>query len=215
MAHGGDEGHIPINRQRILESGFDYIALGHIHKPHFLAKNRAAYAGALEPLEINDSGEHGYIAGAYERGEIKTQFVPFACRQYIRLDLESDRSSTDFFMREQLERSIKKYGEHNIYKVRIGGFRDPDICYPIGQYLSFGNILDITDETEPDYDFEALCRAHGSDVVGRYIAKLLDEEKRMPATEQTGNPVSQQNNRNIRKKALYYGVRAMMSGRWE
>lgn len=215
LAHGGDESHIPINRRRILESGFDYIALGHIHKPHFLADNRAAYAGALEPLEINDSGAHGYIIGEYGRGKVQAKFVPFACRQYIQLDLESDRSSTDFFMREQLERSIKQYGEHNIYKVRIGGFRDPDICYHIGQYLSVGNILDIMDETEPDYDFATLRRVHGSDVVGRYIEKLLDEGKRTSPAKQPGNYAAQQNNRDIRKKALYYGVRAMMSDRQE
>ena len=33
LAHGGDEKNIPINRRKLLESGFDYIALGHIHKP--------------------------------------------------------------------------------------------------------------------------------------------------------------------------------------
>ena len=33
LAHGGDEKHIPINFRQMAEAGFDYCALGHIHKP--------------------------------------------------------------------------------------------------------------------------------------------------------------------------------------
>ena len=33
VAHGGDEKHIPINKKRVAMSGFDYVAMGHIHKP--------------------------------------------------------------------------------------------------------------------------------------------------------------------------------------
>ena len=33
VAHGGDEKHIPISKKRVAMSGFDYVALGHIHKP--------------------------------------------------------------------------------------------------------------------------------------------------------------------------------------
>lgn len=222
LAHGGDDRHIPIDKCRLQESGFDYIALGHIHKPQFLAEGCAAYAGALEPLEMNDTGEHGYITGEYSRGKIRAEFVPFACREYMELKLQSDRQSTDFSMREQLEESIKRHGEHNIYKVRICGFRDPDIRYQTGQYLVLGNILEVSDETELDYDFEVLRRAHGRDVVGRYIGKLLNtpDEEGMVSAEQPADGYEGWNGENqtvqcsseIRKKALYYGVWAMLSG---
>lgn len=33
LAHGGDSSHIPINQEKLRQAGFDYIALGHIHKP--------------------------------------------------------------------------------------------------------------------------------------------------------------------------------------
>ena len=33
LAHGGDQNHIPIDMRALASSGFDYIALGHIHKP--------------------------------------------------------------------------------------------------------------------------------------------------------------------------------------
>ena len=61
--HGGDDRHIPFNRQRLENSGFEYVALGHIHKPQVLKKDRVIYAGALEPVDRNDTGRHGFIKG--------------------------------------------------------------------------------------------------------------------------------------------------------
>ena len=33
LAHGGDEKHIPFRKNELLKLGYDYIALGHVHKP--------------------------------------------------------------------------------------------------------------------------------------------------------------------------------------
>ena len=68
LAHGGDAKHIPMNIKSIAASGFDYIALGHIHKPQILIRDNVAYAGALEPVDRNDLGDHGYIEGHLENG---------------------------------------------------------------------------------------------------------------------------------------------------
>ena len=54
LAHGGDEKHCPFRVKKLEESGFDYIALGHIHRPQALMKDRIIYAGALEPIDRND-----------------------------------------------------------------------------------------------------------------------------------------------------------------
>ena len=70
-AHGGDAKHIPMNIKSIAASGFDYIALGHIHKPQILIRDNAAYAGALEPVDRNDLGDHGYIEGHLENGSLR------------------------------------------------------------------------------------------------------------------------------------------------
>ena len=61
LAHGGDEKHIPFRKNELLKLGYDYIALGHIHLPAELAKDRMYYAGSLEPTDKNDTGKHGYI----------------------------------------------------------------------------------------------------------------------------------------------------------
>lgn len=197
LAHGGDDQHIPIDKRKLLKSGFDYIALGHIHKPWCLAENRMAYAGALEPLDVNDTGAHGYILGEYRSGKVRTRFVPFASREYIHVEVESQNGSTDFSMREQLGKMIESYGKNHIYKVYLRGFRDPDIRYHTENWKELGNILEIVDETEPSYDFKELLRLHGDDVVGRYIKKLWEGEGAEKHT--------------VRQQALYYGIQAMLS----
>lgn len=193
LAHGGDEKHIPIDRRKLGASGFDYIALGHIHKPQILLADQMAYAGALEPLDRNDTGAHGFLSGTYDQGKIKLTFVPWAAREYIPLELTVDPGKTDFEMREQTARQIRRLGEKNLYKLRLTGFRDPDIVFDLGPYKALGNIVEAVDDTEPYYDLEKLKRLHGDDLIGRYIRRF--EGKALSPVE---------------KRALYLGLSAML-----
>ena len=59
LAHGGDDRHIPIDRRKLEGAGFDYIALGHIHKPQVLERDRIIYAGTPGAGGPNDTGPHG------------------------------------------------------------------------------------------------------------------------------------------------------------
>ena len=61
-AHGGDPSDIPIDWKELSRAGFDYIAMGHIHKPQDIADN-IRYSGSPEPLDKNENGIHGYIVG--------------------------------------------------------------------------------------------------------------------------------------------------------
>ncbi|MDO4344780.1 MAG: DNA repair exonuclease [Eubacteriales bacterium] len=210
LAHGGDAKHIPIDRKRLSQSGFDYIALGHIHKPQALAENRMIYAGALEPIDPNDTGEHGYILGEYRNGKIRTRFVPFAVRSYIHLTLHSDEDMTDSRMREILARKIAEYGSQNIYRVQLTGYRDPDVIFQTDAYGSFGNILEVDDATEPEYDFGELLARHETDVIGRYIQRLLPEETKV---KECGETLTKEERGNIRYRALCLGVQALKKRR--
>ena len=94
LAHGGDEKHIPFRKNELLKLGYDYIALGHIHLPAELAKDRMYYAGSLEPTDKNDTGKHGYIKGEIKNGRTRTEFIPFASREYVHMEVEAGREMT-------------------------------------------------------------------------------------------------------------------------
>ena len=169
LAHGGDDRHIPISPAALQNSGFDYIALGHIHKPQAVIKNLALYAGALEPVDKNDVGPHGFVRGEITKRGTTAMFVPFASREYIHLVLETDESMTNGSVQNSIREEICARGVENIYKIILRGMKDPDVKFT-PQYMDvYGNILEILDETYPAYDYEALYEKNKDNLIGRYI----------------------------------------------
>jgi DNA repair exonuclease SbcCD nuclease subunit len=52
--------YMPINIKAISDMGFDYIALGHIHKPRQV-NNRAYYCGSPDPLDLRKPASMEFI----------------------------------------------------------------------------------------------------------------------------------------------------------
>lgn len=169
LAHGGDEKHVPMDRGALEKSGFDYIALGHIHKPQALVKNRIIYSGALEPVDRNDMGPHGYVRGEILPRGVRTQWIPCARREYVYLEIEADEKDTSGSLRRKIYQYISEYGKENIYKIAVKGRRSADTVFDIKHMDEFGNIVEIVDETRPAYDFERLLRENSENLIGKYI----------------------------------------------
>ena len=169
LAHGGDERHIPVKREVLESSGFDYIAMGHIHKPQVLVENLVVYAGALEPVDKNDTGQHGYIRGEItERGTF-AEFIPAAAREYIHLVLRTNESMTNGSLKEYIRASIERRGVNHMYKFILRGLRDPAVEFDTGHMDIYGNILEVVDETRPAYDYHSLYEENRNNLIGRYI----------------------------------------------
>lgn len=180
LAHGGDEKHIPIRWEELERSGFSYVALGHIHKPAEIRKNHIAYAGALEPIDRNDTGEHGFIRGEIDSRGTRTQWVPFARRSYLRLTVTVDENQTSGSLARELKRAVDENGTENLYRVTLRGSRDADVVFDTDYMDAYGNILEILDETHPHYDFDRLEQENAGNLLGEYIRMfrhcLPDEE---------------------------------------
>ena len=172
LAHGGDEKHIPFDRRRLEQSGFDYIALGHIHKPQVFRKDQIIYAGALEPVDKNDTGKHGYVKGGITEEGVRAQWVPCACREYIHLEVTVGTEDTTGSIKKQMEKTINKYGNENIYKIVLMGKRNRDVFLDPERMKGEKNILEIIDRTSPAYDFERLYEENEDTILGRYIGRF-------------------------------------------
>ena len=177
LAHGGDEKHIPFRKNELAKRGYDYVALGHIHLPAELVKDQMYYAGSLEPTDKNDTGKHGYIKGEIKNGRTRIWFVPFACREYVHMEVKTERNMTGRELKEKITRSIQKRGVQNIYKIILRGFRDPDTIYEPGRMDTYGNIVEIVDETKPAYDYEKLKSLNIDNLLGQYIESLTDAKE--------------------------------------
>lgn len=197
LAHGGNEKDIPIDKNKLQGSGFEYIALGHIHKPHIFSE-RMAYSGSLEPLDKTETGKRGYILGEIDKtGEtsvVSIDFKPFSAREYVKLELPIHPGMTNGALSDVIRDRIKEYGKDNIYLLTFIGVRDADILFRKEDFKKLGNVIEVTDDTVPDYDFESLYRENQDNIIGLYIKRIK---------ESTGKE-------EVLNKALYYGMEALL-----
>ena len=174
LAHGGDEKHIPFNKNKLSNLGYDYVALGHIHRPAVIEENHIYYAGSLEPTDKNDIGIHGYVKGEITKKGVKAQFVPFASRQYIHMDVEIHEHMTGHEVKELVAQEIKRKGIENIYKVTLTGYSDTDILFDFANMDVYGNVIEFADHTVPAYDYEKLLSHNQDNLLGKYIESFKD-----------------------------------------
>lgn len=194
LAHGGDEKHIPISKKRVMMSDFDYVAMGHIHIPSIDEAHKMAYSGSLEPIDINDTGERGYILGTVDKDGIDMRFVPFAKRLYLDMDFTVAPTVTNMEIKSRLQDMIEDQGADNMYRVYFKGYRDPEFEIDEKMVKSVGLVTEVVDETVPDYDFADLYEENKDNILGMFIGKYLEKE-RMSSLE---------------KKTLYYGTKALL-----
>lgn len=177
LAHGGDEKHVPLRKEELLGLGYDYIALGHIHKPQQISPGRAAYAGALEPIDKNDTGMHGYISGEITPKGVETVFVPAASREYVHLTVPVRSDMTGHELKEEIKRRIGEKGEQHIYKIILTGQQDPEIVFDTESIDIFGNVIEVVDNTTYAYQFSKLREQNRENILGRFIESFSGSGK--------------------------------------
>ncbi|MBO4415377.1 MAG: DNA repair exonuclease [Lachnospiraceae bacterium] len=182
LGHGGEPTNIPIDWKRLERAGFDYAAMGHLHKPTDISE-RIRYAGSLEPLDKNETGQHGYIAGeiiaakceeknSSDRYILRSFRVNCAKRSYIKADIEVDCDDTYGMVRRKVMSVISSGGSQNYYVLRFSGEYDPDISLDLDGLDDLGFIAGITDETRPKLDFDRLAAENSGNVIGMFINRI-------------------------------------------
>lgn len=126
----------PISLKELISKGFDYVAIGHIHK------RDEFYPGSLISLGFDELGEHGFIFGEITKDSANTEFIKVDNREFIEKDINvSDMTSS--------EDIIEKLNEidtgNNLYKINLVGERSFNIDVNIK--LIQKNIIKIKDNT--------------------------------------------------------------------
>lgn len=214
LAHGGDEKNIPMNRKKMLESGFDYIALGHIHKPE-LIQERMAYSGSLEPMDRNETGARGYIKGEInidqEARRTKLQFIPSSHREYKNLTLEVNQETTNGALLDEAREIIQSQGRQHIYSFCIEGIREEDLQFNKEALKELGNVLEVIDHSIPDYDFDALYLENADNMIGQFIKRIQEHTRVKDFSNEYKN--SRTTEDEVARKALYYGIEALLGAK--
>jgi YD repeat-containing protein len=175
MIHGGDEKHIPVDWANLRGLGYDYVAMGHIHKPQAPIPGYAAYAGSLEPTDIHDFGQHGFIQGEITEDSVEVEFVPFASRRYIQETVKVSPRESEREIADRIAELIREKGTENLYELELVGFTDPEAELHPEMWDPFGNIIRMTDHTRKQLDYDNLYRRNSGNLLGRFLESLADE----------------------------------------
>lgn len=168
-----DEKNYNVISEKIFkEKGFDYIALGHIHKRKM--DNEIVYPGSTISLGFDELGEHGMVVGEIEKGNVNLQFVPLDEKEFV----EEKIDISDINVLEELIEKInnKEIMENKLYKIILVGQRNFEIDkYKLYKNIENKNIIKIKDETNLKIDLNEI--ANDYTLKGLFAKEILNEMK--------------------------------------
>ena len=152
-----DKQYNSMSKKMLEEKGFDYIALGHIHKTNYSEKEKIIYPGSTMSLGFDELGEHGMIVGEITKRENKIEFIKLDETEFVEYELDC----TEIQSIEELIEKINniKIEENKLYKIILTGKRNFEInIYNLYKYDLNEKIIKIKNQTKPNYDIEEIVR---------------------------------------------------------
>lgn len=158
--------YAPINLAQLEGVGFDYVALGHIHKysePLKLGKSLVAYSGFAEGRSFDECGFGGAIAVTLTPGAsfaASAERIILSQKRYLTAEIDVSGAATT----GDLLKAIKQYlytegiGRETSLRLTLTGTVDPSLqCERIISADEAGlAMLEIRNETLPIFDAEYL-----------------------------------------------------------
>ena len=183
-----------ITRRLLQEKKFDYIALGHIHKPDYTTN--IVYPGSTISLGFDELGEHGMIVGEIQKKELKIEFIPLDDEQFKEIEMDI----SEFLSKEELIEKINQLeiANNEYIKIILIGNRNFEINkYDLLKYIEKQRIIKIKDHTKIAYDLEKI--ANENTLKGLFAKEMLQK------LEQT-NEIEE---KEIIEKAIEIGLEAL------
>ena len=169
--------YLPVSKSKLEKSGFDYCALGHIHKSVKLSNN-SVYPGSLEPHDFSEKGYHGYIFGQIEDKKISVKLIKNNVKQFEVLNVDI----TGIDSLEEIVNLVKEKANGNIdnflYRINLKGTLSElvtidDIKTRLNEELYYAEIID---NTSADYFLPKIYTENKDNIIGLYIDALKGRE---------------------------------------
>lgn len=169
-----DKEYNPISKTLLNRLGFDYVALGHIHKSYYNEEKNQniVYPGSLISLGFDELGEHGMIEGIFENDSLKIEFIKLDEREFV----EIYKNVNVFNSQEDLIENINEMelNQNFLYKIILMGKRRFEIdSKEILKLISKENVLKVKDLSELDYDLEELSKENS--LRGIFIKEVFEK----------------------------------------
>lgn len=164
----------PISRKLLKEKGFDYVALGHIHKLDYNQEEnqRIVYPGSIVSLGFDELGEHGMIVGDLDKDKINLEFVQLDETEFKLQEIDV----TEINFKEDLIEKINEleFKENNLIEIILTGKRNFEIDrYDLYKLISNDKIIKIKNKTKINYDLNRL--PNENTLKGLFAKKMLEK----------------------------------------
>jgi exonuclease SbcD len=131
MLHGNVDGDLqhetysPCSRRDLIERGYDYWALGHIHKRNIVHERPTiVYPGNIQGRSIKETGAKGcYIVDVDEEGGISLQFHELDFVRWLVKELTIDGLSNEAEWIQSVEQEIEDIREEHSEMMSVVRFR--------------------------------------------------------------------------------------------
>ncbi len=169
----------PISKKTLEQIGFDYVALGHIHKTNYNidSNQRIIYPGSTISLGFDELGSHGMIVGEIEKDKLNLEFIKMDPKIFMEKEIDISEINSD----EELIEKINglETEENNFYKINLVGTRNFEInINEINKLNNNKNILKIKNKTIIEYDIEDISKE--TTLKGMFAKEILEQIKNDP-----------------------------------
>ena len=188
-----------ISKKTLEEKGFDYVALGHIHKLDYNTKvnQKIVYPGSTISLGFDELGDNGMIVGEIKNKELEIKFVPLDDEKFKKVEV----NISEIYSKEELIEKINEMSVKNNEYVEIVlmGNRNFEIDkYDILKFINNDRIIKIKDQTKLAYDLEKMTNE--TTLKGIFAKEMLEKLQDKNTTEEE---------RKIIEKAIEIGFEAL------
>jgi DNA repair exonuclease SbcCD nuclease subunit len=194
--------YAPVAVQDLADTGMDYVALGHIHKPgqflHPVKKHPfAAYPGSPEGLNAKEEGERCVLYGEIEEsGKAVLEAIPVGQRRIRKRELGLCGAETMEQLAMHLEQELAAERSEDMLYVTLTGERPAHFVPAVSvlqQRFSRFFQFQLSDQTWPDVDADKLIADGG--IWGRWLAKLARREEQ--AVDEAEREIVRQSRREV------------------
>ena len=156
----------------LKQKGFNYIALGHIHKNNFENNSKIIYPGSTISLGFDELGEHGMVVGEINSKENKLEFIKLDETEFFEIEI----NCTEINSIEELIEKINEIEiqENKLYKIILIGKRNFEInIYNLYKYDLNERIIKIKNKTKPNFNIEEISKENT--LRGLFAKEILQE----------------------------------------
>ena len=169
-----DRQYNSISKRLLKEKQFDYVALGHIHKPYYNEEENQniCYPGSMASLGFDELGEHGMIVGNLQKGNIELKFVSLDDEEFKEIEIDT----TEMVSNEELIEKINnlEIQKNQYIKIILVGKRNFEINpNQLLKYVENDNIIKIKNHTKIAYDLEKISRENT--LKGLFAKEMLEK----------------------------------------